>query len=107
MTVIKDFVTGHDFTAQIAVVSGCRGIGARCSRHDLGKVVPRNHRHHAGQSLRLAGIDVHNAGMGVWAAQHLAGQHARKCHIRAELGAPGHFGQGIDLGDFVSNHTKC
>jgi hypothetical protein len=45
--------------------------------------------------------------MGVRASQHLADQHARQYHIRAELGAPSYFGQGIDLGNFVSDDTIC
>ena len=66
-------------------------------RH-LRPVGTRHHRLHARKGERLRGVDAHDAGMRVGAAQHLPVQHAGELDVACVLRSPQHLGAGIDLG---------
>jgi hypothetical protein len=54
----------------------------------------------------FGGLDAPDAGMRVWAAQHLPYRQARQCNVGTELCPSYNLIDGIDLGRPVSNDAK-
>ena len=90
VAVVKRLLAGHHVAGDVAQVHhDLAGRG-----HFIGHVRQiggGDHRFDAAQSLRFAGVDRANVGMGVRAAQDLADQLARHVEIGAETGATGDF----------------
>ena len=88
VSLIKCLVARHAVAREVAEVHR-PFADERLFRWNIGKVVGGDDRAHAWQLQRLARIDRHDARMRVRRALHLAPQHARHHHVRAEHGAAG------------------
>ena len=81
MAVIEHLLARHDVARQVA---------SRRPRRQFREIVPRDHRLHARQGLRLRRVDRLQDRVRVRAPEDLAEQHAGQNQVGAELGAPGH-----------------
>jgi hypothetical protein len=90
---VADAVVGQDrHVLQVGAVEAVAHVGAGDYRED------------AGQRLRLGGVDVDDAGVGVGAVEHFAPEHAFQRQVGRVNGVSGDLVDAVDAADGLSKN---